>query len=172
MRNIKRKTGKVTVAYEIIHGYNFKFRRKCFNRKLGFTINHVIFLAMPTSSFSWYEYCLVSVCKDLLLLVDMGQRSHLTVLMSPKHLAEGTGGNLAGEAVDVHLLPLVVRTEGLGRRSSCRWGLPGEKKGPQQVITTLKSVPLTISVPSGSPRSPLLALAYIFPVKMTIKCSS
>lgn len=38
--------------------------------------------------------------------------------MSPKHFAERTRGNLTGEAVDVHLLTLMVRTGHLSRR--CR----------------------------------------------------
>ena len=53
----------------------------------------------------------------LLLLVDVCQRSHLVRLMGPEHFTQGTCGNLTGEAVDVHLLPLVVRTCHL----SCRW---------------------------------------------------
>lgn len=44
----------------------------------------------------------------LLLLVDGAQRSHLTGLMGPEDFAERAGGNLTGEAVDVHLFSLVV----------------------------------------------------------------
>lgn len=56
----------------------------------------------------------------LLQLVEVSERSHLTGLMSSKHLTQRTGGNLTGDAVDVHLLPLVVRTRFLSRRRSRR----------------------------------------------------
>lgn len=80
------------------------------NKKLGFLFNQSILVATQGFFIRLVRVLRVCVCvrEDLLLLVDVGQRSHLTALVSPKHLAEGTGGDLAAEAVDVHLLPLVV----------------------------------------------------------------
>lgn len=47
--------------------------------------------------------------------VDAVQRSHLAVLVFPEHFAHGAGGRLAGEAVDVNLLVIVVLTHQLLR---------------------------------------------------------
>lgn len=58
----------------------------------------------------------------LLLLVDVCQRSHLMRLMGPEHFTQGTCGNLTGETVDVHLLPLMVRTGHLSSRWRRREG--------------------------------------------------
>ena len=62
------------------------------------------------------------MCSDLLLQVDVSERSHLAELVGPKHLAERAGGLLAGEAVDVQLLALVVCACHRVNRLSCRGG--------------------------------------------------
>lgn len=46
----------------------------------------------------------------LLLLIDLWQRGDLAGLVGSKHLAERTGGNVAGDAVDVDLLALMFLT--------------------------------------------------------------
>lgn len=50
---------------------------------------------------------------DLLLVEDAVKRSDLTVLVTSKHLTQGTGGDATGDAVDVDLLVLVLVTHGL-----------------------------------------------------------
>lgn len=68
----------------------------------------------------WFNFMVACPFKKqltqyLLLLIDIAQRNHLTGEMNPKHFAEGAGGNLTGETVDVHLLALMVRTRYLSR---------------------------------------------------------
>lgn len=49
----------------------------------------------------------------LLSLVDDRQRGHITVLVSPEHLAHGACRCLTGETVDVDLLLLMLVTHQL-----------------------------------------------------------
>lgn len=49
----------------------------------------------------------------LLALVDRGQRRNLAVLVRPEDLAEGAGGRLAAQAVDVDPLVLVLLAHGV-----------------------------------------------------------
>ena len=63
-----------------------------------------------------------SVCSDLLLQVDVRQRGHLAEPVRPEHLAEGAGGLLAGEAVDVQLLALVLSARQRAHGDGCGGG--------------------------------------------------
>lgn len=71
---------------------------------------------------------------DLLLGEDAVERRDLTVLVTSKHLTQGTGGDATGDAVDVDLLVLVLVTHRLLQlRLHTRFTADGQTGGGRQV---------------------------------------
>ena len=65
----------------------------------------------------------------LLALVHGGQRGDLAVLVSAEHLAEGAGGRLAAQAVDVDALVLVLLAHQLLLRLGVQGAAGGGRRG-------------------------------------------
>lgn len=60
-------------------------------------------------------------------------------LMGPEHFTQGTCGNLTGETVDVHFLPLMIRTGHLSSRWRRREGAAERERERKHLQTPVRS---------------------------------